>query len=100
MSPTLNRSTSLQHFDYGNAIEMHNGIMFNFYPELPRFQFILTQSLKYFIFIPTQSSARMLLIALYPGSLPTDSLGLVLHALTAEVYTTIYLHCPVTGTKL
>ena len=23
-----------------------------------------------------------------------------LHALTAEVYTTIYLHCPVTGTKL
>ena len=145
MSPTLNRSTALQHFECGNAIEMRNGLMFDFYPGLPhvfnsylcrachtftvqckdatyslvprliahrqpgyearmlhaltaevytmiylhclpRFQLILMQSLKYFIFIPTQSSARMLLIALYPGSLPTNSLGLVLHALTAVHY--------------
>ena len=35
MSPTLNRSTVLQHFEQGNAIEIHNGIMFDFYPRLP-----------------------------------------------------------------
>ena len=35
MSPTLNESFVLQHFERSNAIEMSNRIMFNFYPGLP-----------------------------------------------------------------
>ena len=31
MSPALNRSTPLQHFERGNTVEIRNGIMFNFY---------------------------------------------------------------------
>ena len=36
MSPVLNRSSALQHFEYGNAVEIPNGIMFDFYMELPQ----------------------------------------------------------------
>ena len=36
MSPTLNGSTALQRFEHGNAIEMRNGIMFDFYLGLPQ----------------------------------------------------------------
>ena len=35
MSPALNGSFVLQHFERGNAIEIRNGIMFDFYPGLP-----------------------------------------------------------------
>ena len=35
MSPALNRSSALQHFERSNAIEIRNGIMFDFYPGLP-----------------------------------------------------------------
>ena len=35
MSPALNGSFALQHFKHGNAVELRNGIMFNFYPGLP-----------------------------------------------------------------
>ena len=35
MSPTLNGSTALQRFERGNAVEIHNGIMFDFYLGLP-----------------------------------------------------------------
>ena len=36
MSPAaLNRSSALECFERGNAIEIHNGIMFDFYPGLP-----------------------------------------------------------------
>ena len=35
MSPTLNGSTALQCFERGNAVEIRNGIMFDFYPGLP-----------------------------------------------------------------
>ena len=35
MSPALNGSSALQHFERSNAIEIRNGIMFNFYPGLP-----------------------------------------------------------------
>ena len=31
----LNGSSALQRFKHGNAIETHNGIMFDFYPGLP-----------------------------------------------------------------
>ena len=34
MSPTLNGSSALQPFKHGNAIEMRNRIMFDFYPGL------------------------------------------------------------------
>ena len=35
MSPALNGSSVLQHFERSNAIEIRNGIMFDFYPGLP-----------------------------------------------------------------
>ena len=35
MSPTLNGSTVLQRFERGNAVEIRNGIMFDFYLGLP-----------------------------------------------------------------
>ena len=38
MSPTLNRSTALQRFEHGNAVEICNRIMFDFYPGLPHMQ--------------------------------------------------------------
>jgi len=34
MSPTLNGSSMLQRFECGNAIEMYNEVMFDFYPGL------------------------------------------------------------------
>ena len=36
MSPALNGSSALQRFECGNAIEIRNGIMFDFYPGLPQ----------------------------------------------------------------
>ena len=35
MNPTLNGSSALQHFKHSNAIEIRNGIMFDFYLGLP-----------------------------------------------------------------
>ena len=35
MSPALNGSSVLQCFEHSNATEIHNIIMFDFYPELP-----------------------------------------------------------------
>ena len=35
MSPTHNRSSVLQPFECGNAVEMLNRIIFDFYPALP-----------------------------------------------------------------
>ena len=36
MSPILNGSFALERFERGNAIEIHNGMMFDFYPGLPQ----------------------------------------------------------------
>ena len=36
MSPALNRSSALQHFERSSAVEIRNRIMFNFYPGLPQ----------------------------------------------------------------
>ena len=33
--PIVNGSFALQHFEHGNVVELHNGIMFDFYPGLP-----------------------------------------------------------------
>ena len=35
MSPALDRSTVIKCFERGNAVKIRNGIMFDFYPELP-----------------------------------------------------------------
>ena len=35
MSPALDGSSALQRFERSNAIEIRNGIMFDFYPGLP-----------------------------------------------------------------
>ena len=34
-SPTLNGSSAPERFERDNAMEIHNGIMFDFYPGLP-----------------------------------------------------------------
>ena len=39
MGPTPNGSSALQRFERGNALEIRNGIMFDFYPGLPHIQF-------------------------------------------------------------
>ena len=41
MNPTLNGSFVLQRFKRGNAVEIHNRIMFDFCPGLPHILFIL-----------------------------------------------------------
>ena len=41
MSPTLNGISALESFEHGNAIKIHNGIMFDFYPGLPHIIVIL-----------------------------------------------------------
>ena len=39
MSPALNGSSALERFERSNAIELRNGIMFDFYPGLPHVYF-------------------------------------------------------------
>ena len=34
MSPALNKTYALQYFERGNTVEIHNRIMFDFYPGL------------------------------------------------------------------
>ena len=36
MSSALNGNSALQRFERGNAVKIRNGIMFDFYPGLPR----------------------------------------------------------------
>ena len=38
MSPALNGSSALECFKHGKSIEIHNGIMFDFYLGLPHTQ--------------------------------------------------------------
>ena len=38
ISPTLNRSSALQHFERSNVVEIRNGMMFDFYTGLPHMQ--------------------------------------------------------------
>jgi len=38
-SPTLNRRSELQHFERGNATEIHNRVMFDFYLGIPQMRF-------------------------------------------------------------
>ena len=35
MSPTLDGSSAIQHFECSDAIEIRDGIIFDFYAELP-----------------------------------------------------------------
>ena len=59
MSPALNGSTALPHFECGNTVEMCNGMMFGFYPGLPH---ILSDFQK---FLGNYTHAQ----ALEPGSI-------------------------------
>ena len=40
MSPAPNGSPALQSFEHGNVVEIHNGIMFDFYPGLPHMNLV------------------------------------------------------------
>ena len=40
MSPALNGSSALQRFERSNAIELRNGILFDFYPGLPHILYV------------------------------------------------------------
>ena len=60
MTPTGNGSTVLQHFECGNAIELCNRIMFNFYPGLPHmYTYMYTYSFT--IYTCTPSSFLLLI---------------------------------------
>ena len=45
MSPAFNRSSALERFEHSNEIEIHNRIMFDFYPGLPHIHTIYTRSI-------------------------------------------------------
>ena len=47
MSPARNGSTALQRFERGNALEIRNGIMFDFYPGLPHMHFAKPADFKF-----------------------------------------------------
>ena len=42
MSPALNGSSAIQRFEGSDAIEIHDGIMFDFYTGLPQYFFLST----------------------------------------------------------
>ena len=44
MNPALNGSSALEHFEHSSAIEIRNGILFNFYPGLPHVYYRYAQS--------------------------------------------------------
>ena len=45
MSPTLNGSSALEHFERGNVIEIRNGIIFDFCPGLPHILIMVSMQL-------------------------------------------------------
>ena len=45
MSPTLNVSSVIQHFKHSNAIEIHNGITFDFYMGLAQVSVAIISSM-------------------------------------------------------
>ena len=47
MSPALNGSSALQRFERSNAIEIRNGIMFDFYLGLPHMYSLITPRFTY-----------------------------------------------------
>ena len=66
MSPTLNGSFALQHFEHGNAVELHNKIMFNFYPGLPHNYIVIKGRVVFVRYNPLpRQHIRMLLISLF-----------------------------------
>ena len=61
MNPALNGSSALERFKCGNAIEICNRIMFNFYLGLPHVQlpYLLDQTL-WLLFISARNFVRLL----------------------------------------
>ena len=47
MSPALNESSTLEHFEHSNASEIRNGIMFDFYPGLPQLLRTMVSALRH-----------------------------------------------------
>ena len=69
MSPTLN--SALQRFEHGNTIEIHNLIMFNFYPGLPHIYIYIYILLKLVIILRTFASVDYLSIIIAEPRPPT-----------------------------
>ena len=61
MSPTLNRSSTIQQFEYSDGIEICNGIIFDFYTGLPRIIYMV------FTGVGTMECAPQILIR-YPSN--------------------------------
>ena len=66
MSPALNGSSALERFERSNAIEIRNGIMFNFYPGQPQME---TQPLH--CCRPNKIYVLLALVPRHPRTLPT-----------------------------
>ena len=60
--PTRNGNSALEHFERSNVIEIHNEIMFNFYPGLPHI--IQTEEPKKECSRSEATSAHVLLLRL------------------------------------
>ena len=57
MSPALNISSALQLFERSNAIEIRNGIMFDFYPGLPHMHHSASYTCS--LFYPVRHSSNL-----------------------------------------
>ena len=51
MSPALNGSSSLERFERSNAIEIRNGIVFDFYPGLPHIYVCMYVCMYVYIYV-------------------------------------------------
>ena len=47
MSPALNGSSEIQRFERSDAIEIHDGIIFNFYTRLAHIVLVISQGLSW-----------------------------------------------------
>ena len=64
MSPVLNGSSALQWFECSNAIEIHNRIMFDFYPGLPHIVSVEKHKIMKLMQVSLQTYIRILTIGL------------------------------------
>ena len=51
MSPVLNGSSMLEHFEHSDATEIRNGIMFDFYTGLPHIYHIINSQVWSFLIL-------------------------------------------------
>ena len=91
MSPTLNGSSVIWHFECGNVIEIHDGITFNFYMGLPHIHITTTGCCNPDPAVVVDVSADQVLekygILVHPSM---DGMTMVYHQ---NIFTQYIFHC-------